>query len=300
MTTTRKVFAAFVVLSLLGAQYTRMNPVQVPDLADGTDGELLTWDTAGKATTLSVGTSGEVLKSNGAGNPPTFQGESVTASNTVTFTNKTFDANATGNSLLNVDVADLANGTDGKIITWDASGVATSVGPGTTGQVLKSNGAGAAPTFQRLASIVIVVDEKTANTAGGTFTSGAWQTRVLNTLRVNDATIASLASNQVTLPAGTYECWISAPAIQVDRHMIRLRDTTAGSTIITGTSEISLTTDLRGTRSFLYHKFTISVSSALEVQHRCQTTKTTNGFGLEGNFSVVETYAVAMFRKVDL
>src|SRR5210317_1990436 len=34
------------------------------------------------------------------------------ASDTLTFTNKTFDVNGTGNSLSNVDVADLANGTD--------------------------------------------------------------------------------------------------------------------------------------------------------------------------------------------
>lgn len=67
---------------------------------------------------------------------------------TDTFTNKTFDANGTGNSLSNVDVADLANGTDGELITWDASGAPTTVGVGTANQVLTSNGAGAAPTFQ--------------------------------------------------------------------------------------------------------------------------------------------------------
>jgi hypothetical protein len=67
---------------------------------------------------------------------------------TDTFTNKTFDANGTGNSLSNVDVADLANGTDGELITWDASGNPATVGVGTSGHILTSNGAGAAPTFQ--------------------------------------------------------------------------------------------------------------------------------------------------------
>ena len=41
----------------------------------------------------------------------------------------------------------LADGTDGQIITWDASGDVTAVGPGTSGQVLTSNGSGAAPSF---------------------------------------------------------------------------------------------------------------------------------------------------------
>jgi hypothetical protein len=71
---------------------------------------------------------------------------------TDTFTNKTLDANGTGNSISNIDIEDLANGTDGELITWDASGVPTTVGVGTSGQVLTSNGAGAAPTFQAAGS----------------------------------------------------------------------------------------------------------------------------------------------------
>lgn len=68
-----------------------------------------------------------------------------------TINNFVFDANGTGNSLSNVDVADLANGTDGELITWNSSGVAATVGAGTSAQVLTSNGAGAAPTFQAAA-----------------------------------------------------------------------------------------------------------------------------------------------------
>lgn len=67
---------------------------------------------------------------------------------TDTLTNKTIDANGTGNSISNIDVADLANGTDGELITWDATGAPTTVPVGTATQVLTSNGAGAEPTFQ--------------------------------------------------------------------------------------------------------------------------------------------------------
>jgi len=75
----------------------------------------------------------------------------IGAATTDTLTNKTFDANGTGNSLSNVDVADLANGTDGELITWSAAGTPTTVAVGTSGHVLTSNGAGAAPTFQAAA-----------------------------------------------------------------------------------------------------------------------------------------------------
>ena len=198
-----------------------------------------------------------------------------------------------------VEVSDLAPNTDGHIITWTSSGDPTSIGPGTAGHVLVSGGAGAAPTFQQIAPMVVVVDEKAASTEGGTFTLGAWQTRDLNTIRVNDGTIASLASDQVTLPAGTYECWISAPAFRIGKHMVRLQDITDVSTIVTGTSSHSAAAgSYASTRSFIYHKFTLSVSSALEIQHRCVSTKTIDGFGVASGFGVVETYTVAMFRKL--
>ena len=47
-------------------------------------------------------------------------------------------------------------------------------------------------------------DQKASGTAGGDFTSGAWQTRTLNTEVFNTITGSALAANQVTLPAGTY------------------------------------------------------------------------------------------------
>ena len=47
-----------------------------------------------------------------------------------------------------VTLAKLAAGTDGELITWDASGNPATVAVGTATHVLTSNGAGAAPTFQ--------------------------------------------------------------------------------------------------------------------------------------------------------
>jgi hypothetical protein len=47
--------------------------ITTSEIADGTDGELITWDASGVATTVGAGTSGQVLTSNGAGAAPTFQ-----------------------------------------------------------------------------------------------------------------------------------------------------------------------------------------------------------------------------------
>ena len=47
-----------------------------------------------------------------------------------------------------VTLAKMAGGTDGQIITYDASGDPVAVGPGTDGQVLTSTGAGSPPAFE--------------------------------------------------------------------------------------------------------------------------------------------------------
>jgi len=55
---------------------------------------------------------------------------------------------------LDIPVTDLANGTDGELITWDATGAPTTVAVGTANQVLTSNGVGTAPTFQTISGVV--------------------------------------------------------------------------------------------------------------------------------------------------
>jgi len=111
-------------------------------LADGTDGELITWDSSGVAAAVATGTAGQVLTSGGAGVAPTMQ-------------------------TLDIAVSELADGTDGELITWDASGNAATVGAGTSAQVLTSNGAGAAPTFQAAAAggALTFVSTTTASTS---------------------------------------------------------------------------------------------------------------------------------------
>ena len=52
--------------------------------------------------------------------------------------------------LTKLDVKAIKDGTDGQIITFDTNAKATTTGPGTTGQVLTSNGSGAEPSFQEM------------------------------------------------------------------------------------------------------------------------------------------------------
>jgi len=49
-----------------------------------------------------------------------------------------------------ISLAKMAPGTDGQVLTYDASGNPVAVGPGTDGQVLTSTGAGSPPAFETL------------------------------------------------------------------------------------------------------------------------------------------------------
>lgn len=51
-----------------------------------------------------------------------------------------------------ITLAKMAGGTDGQIITYDASGDPVAVGPGNDGQILTSTGAGSPPAFEDAAS----------------------------------------------------------------------------------------------------------------------------------------------------
>ena len=71
-----------------------------------------------------------------------------------------------------INLAKMAGGTDGQIITYDASGDPVAVGPGTDGQVLTSTGAGAPPAFEAV-SAGFTQGTEIATTSGTAITFGS-------------------------------------------------------------------------------------------------------------------------------
>ena len=145
---------------------------------------------------------------------------------------------------------------------------------------------------------VILKDIKAATTNGGTFTSGAWRTRDLNTTE-NSQPWASLSTNQFTLQAGTYEIEWSAPALAVDLHKSRLRNITDSTTDLVGSAETASVSGTADTiRSVGKGLVTIASAKVFEIQHQCQTTGTTNGFGAASGFSESEIYTIVKIKKI--
>ena len=89
-----------------------------------------------------------------------------------------------------ISLAKMAGGTDGQVITYDASGDPVAVGPGTDGQVLTSTGAGSPPAFEDAAGggLTLVAVQTSA------FTAAAGNQYLCNT---------SGGAFNVTLPSGS-------------------------------------------------------------------------------------------------
>jgi hypothetical protein len=148
------------------------------------------------------------------------------------------------------------------------------------------------------ALLAIYQDQKAQNTAGGTFTSGAWQIRTLNTEVYDRDAAFTLSSNQVTLPAGSYEAEWWCPASNVSRHQSRLFDVT--NTAVLGLGMVVDTTtsgqDTAGNVSHGVAKFTLADATAIRVENICTVTRSTDGFGPAGNFGT-EIYAQLIIRR---
>ena len=145
--------------------------------------------------------------------------------------------------------------------------------------------------------MMIVQDSKAYNVQGGTFTSGAWRQRDLNTVEYNDITGASLALDQVTLPAGEYSATASVPAYDVSGHIAvivtssgdALGPKNSGNTMAGGgTSWLQLTS-----------RFTLTEETDIEVWHQCVGTHNTNGFGIyigiSGQPSIYTTLTITKY-----
>ena len=150
---------------------------------------------------------------------------------------------------------------------------------GTTGATIDTSGN--VSFSQRYPQTALLVDTKSQNTAGGTFTAGAWQTKTLNTEVSDLNNICSLSSNIFTLSSGTYLIeWIS-PAYSVDRNQSRLYDTTNSAAVQYGSSqytESGVQVDSVGSTIVV-----ISSNTGYKIEHRAQSTRSSQGFGVEAN-----------------
>ena len=121
---------------------------------------------------IKVDTVAEKTSANGV----TVDGLNIKDSKLVT-ANSVVETNLTDNI---VTLAKMASGTDGNIISYDASGNPVAIATGSDGQVLTSTGAGSAPAFEAIP-------------AGGKIGQVIYQSTVFDSAHSSDTQVANLS-----------------------------------------------------------------------------------------------------------
>lgn len=140
-----------------------------------------------------------------------------------------------------------------------------------------------------------VVDEKASGTAGGAASATTWNQRTLNTVRTNEISGASVASNQISLPSGTYFILASSTVhgTQVSGNKMRLYNVTDGTTILQGQSG-----SFDSTMSVLSGRFTISATKTVEIDHYTTSARVSDGLGPAAGAGANEVYTNVMIWKI--
>ncbi len=139
-------------------------------------------------------------------------------------------------------------------------------------------------------------DQKANGTHGGASSAATWNTRTLNTEVSNTISGASLASSQITLPAGSYRMWATAPAYTVSKSRLRLRNITDTTTTLSGGNSTDEGTNLSQTYT-LQGRFTIAAQKTFELQHYTASAVATFGLGVACSTGESEIYADVMIWK---
>ena len=184
----------------------------------------------------------------------------------------------------------------GTAITLGDSGDTFTVPSGATLAVASGatvTNSGTASGFGLFSSYAIIADQKAQSTEGGTFTSGAWRTRDLNTEIADGDGIVSIASNQFTLGAGSYLIRWACPSYGSGDTQARLYNITDASV-----GGISMCNYWPGEGfSTGSTRVVISGSKTFEIQHRCQSTSSTNGYGAAATFGTEQYTIVEIFKE---
>jgi hypothetical protein len=142
-----------------------------------------------------------------------------------------------------------------------------------------------------------VRDEKSALSTGGTSTVG-YQTRVLNTVVTNEISGASLSSNIITLPSGTFYVTAMAMTLRSGQNKLFFYNNTDSADVLIGSQAFNGASDTLTVPAFVSGRFTIASSKNFILRHYIQESKAGDGLG-QGDVSLgTEIYADVQIWKV--
>lgn len=147
-------------------------------------------------------------------------------------------------------------------------------------------------------NILYIRDENASPTNGGSSISGI-QTRNLNTVKVNKITGASLSSNQITLPAGTYNIKAMAPSFAADQSRAILYDFTNSVNIEVGENGNANSSSFEYNRAIVeVFDYTFNAETVIELRHYTATARAVNGLGSSNVDGNIDVYSRILIEKI--
>jgi hypothetical protein len=147
-------------------------------------------------------------------------------------------------------------------------------------------------------ALLHVREEQASGTAAGTKSTGT-ETRTVNTVVTNEITNASLSSNQITLPSGTYYLESSVPSTLSGYNQSYLYNTTDSSfTLISNTEYHHPTLSMVTVCSEMRGRFTISAQKVFEIRQYSSGSRSTNGMGAGASNSQINVFTDVQIWKV--
>jgi hypothetical protein len=160
----------------------------------------------------------------------------------------------------------------------------------------KSPTLAAVPQLQ--SRVAYLSEVQASNTNGGASVATTWTTRTLNTLVDNTGIVKSLASNTITLDAGTYAVRASSPQNSTNGHKCRIRNTTDGITLVVGETAYNSTSGSFNSPAILEGEFTLTSTKTIALQYYSVIAQGTNGLGIASSSGESEVYGRVILTKV--
>lgn len=137
----------------------------------------------------------------------------------------------------------------------------------------------------------------TSGTNGGSTSAATWHTRPLTSVS-NGISGASVASNQITLPAGTYHVRATHVVQEAGQNQIGLYSVSNSSYFAAGTGSFASATYGGGGFAELSHTMTLAAETTFELRSYVTLAKATSGLGVACSTGNNEVYAtIEITRK---
>lgn len=146
---------------------------------------------------------------------------------------------------------------------------------------------------ERMAKIIYALS---SGTNGGTFTSGSWQVRPINSIIGSNTQVwlsIDTGANTFTLASANYTMNVIASCPGVGNNQLLLYDVSNNIPLFYGLNSI-------GDQATLNTRIIVpSQGPTFSIQHQCQTTQTNTGLGAANGFGGSEVYLIIHLEEIN-